>query len=70
VVELLIDLFRRALEGTRPELGFPDAVFGLQGTGRKRAKSAIEKVRGNISYHPSAEESSKRGSYGLTCVWC
>ncbi|CBJ27948.1 conserved unknown protein [Ectocarpus siliculosus] len=26
VVELLIDLFRRALEGTRPELGFPDAV--------------------------------------------
>ncbi|CAM9311371.1 unnamed protein product [Ectocarpus sp. 8 AP-2014] len=53
VVELLIDLFRRALAGTRPELGFPDAVFGLQGTGRKRTKNVIEKVRLVLNALPS-----------------
>ncbi|CAM9604882.1 unnamed protein product [Ectocarpus sp. 4 AP-2014] len=56
VVELLIDLFRRALEGTRPELGFPDAVFGLQGAGRKRDKSVIEKVRLVLNALPSVAD--------------
>ncbi|CAB1096092.1 unnamed protein product [Ectocarpus sp. CCAP 1310/34] len=56
VVELLIDLFRRALEGTRPELGFPDAVFGLQGTGRTRAESVIEKVRLVLNALPSVAD--------------
>ncbi|CBJ31733.1 conserved unknown protein [Ectocarpus siliculosus] len=56
VVELLINLFRRALEGTRPELGFPDAVFGLRGTGRKRTKSVIEKVRLVLNALPSVAD--------------
>ncbi|CAM9168896.1 unnamed protein product [Ectocarpus fasciculatus] len=55
-VELLIDLFCRALEGTRPELGFPDEVFGLYETARRRDKSVVEKVRLVLNTLPSVVE--------------
>eukprot|EP00903_Cladosiphon_okamuranus_P021144 g19422.t2 len=55
-VEFLIDLFRRGLEGSRPELGLPEHLLEPQLLGPWTTGNDVEDVRMLLSNLPSVEE--------------